>query len=43
MMSQGTPFVSESLKTISEWVKKNSDQLMDLWNNSRENLLKYDS
>lgn len=43
MGSQGTTFIPESLKTISDWVKQNSGQLMNLWNRGRENLLRYDS
>ncbi|PQK87841.1 hypothetical protein [Pantoea ananatis] len=43
MGSQGTRFSRDSLKTISDWVMKNSGQLMGLWNKSLENLLKYDS
>ena len=43
MGSQGATFIPESLKIISEWVKQSSEQLMTLWNRSRENLLRYDA
>lgn len=42
MLSHGTRFIPESLKTVSDWVKQNSGQLMDFWNKSRENSLKYE-
>lgn len=43
MGCEGEQYDHQSLTMLSDWVKQNAEQLMDLWNKSRDDLLKYDS